>query len=168
MKHYTPDIPKLRIYFSADKEYSHDIYAVKKTVRDAARATLYYEKFDADTELSVMFCTNDTIRKMNKEHREKDSATDVLSFPMYTREEIEAVIPEEDTVVLGDVVLSLERAREQAYELGHGFLREVAFLTIHSVLHLLGYDHELSEEEDARQCARQKEILEAMELDETL
>ena len=168
MKHYTPDIPKLKIYFSADEEYSRDIYAVKKTVRDAARATLYYEKFDADTELSVMLCTNNTIRELNRTHREKDSATDVLSFPMYTREEIEGVIPEEDTVALGDVVLSLERAREQAKELGHGFLREVAFLTIHSVLHLLGYDHELSEEEDARQCERQKEILEAMDLDETL
>ena len=168
MKHYTPDIPKLKIYFSADEEYSRDIYAVKKTVRDAARATLYYEKFDADTELSVMLCTNNTIRELNRTHREKDSATDVLSFPMYTREEIEGVIPEEDVVALGDVVLSLERAREQAKELGHGFLREVAFLTIHSVLHLLGYDHELSEEEDARQCERQKEILEAMDLDETL
>ena len=168
MKHYTPDIPKLKIYFSADEEYSRDIYAVKKTVRDAARATLYYEKFDADTELSVMLCTNNTIRELNRTHREKDSATDVLSFPMYTREEIEGVIPEEDMVALGDVVLSLERAREQAKELGHGFLREVAFLTIHSVLHLLGYDHELSEEEDARQCERQKEILEAMDLDETL
>ena len=168
MKHYTPDIPKLKIYFSADEEYSRDIYAVKKTVRDAARATLYYEKFDADTELSVMLCTNNTIRELNRTHREKDSATDVLSFPMYTREEIEGVIPEEDTVALGDVVLSLERAREQAKELGHGFLREVAFLTIHSVLHLLGYYHELSEEEDARQCERQKEILEAMDLDETL
>ena len=70
--------------------------------------------------------------------------------------------------MLGDVVLSLERAAEQAEELGHGFLREIAFLTIHSVLHLLGYDHELSPEEDERQCARQREILDAMAPDENL
>ena len=169
MKHYTPDIPKLRIYFSADNEYTLNVYQVKRIVREAIRATLYYERFDADTELSVTFCTNESIRKLNLAHREKDAATDVLSFPMYTREEIAEVIPEEDDpVMLGDIVLSLERAREQAEELGHGFLREVAFLTIHSTLHLLGYDHELSPEEEEKQCARQREILTAMELDETL
>lgn len=169
MKHYTPDIPKLRIYFSADNEYTLNVYHVKRIVREAIRATLYYERFDADTELSVTFCTNESIRKLNLAHREKDAATDVLSFPMYTREEIAEVIPEEDDpVMLGDIVLSLERAREQADELGHGFLREVAFLTIHSTLHLLGYDHELSPEEEEKQCARQREILTAMALDETV
>lgn len=169
MKHYTPDIPKLRIYFSADEEYTQNMYAVKKIVREAIRATLYAERFDADVEVSVTFCTNESIRKLNLMHREKDSATDVLSFPMYTAEEIAEVIPEEeDTLTLGDIVLSVERAKEQAEELGHGFLREVAFLTIHSVLHLLGYDHELSSEEEEKQCARQREILEAMDLDETL
>ena len=169
MRHYTPDIPKLRIYFSADHEYTQNVYQIKRIVREAIRATLYYERFDADTELSVTFCTSEHIRELNLAHREKDAATDVLSFPMYTAEEIADVIPEEDDVVmLGDIVLSLERAREQAQELGHGFLREVAFLTIHSTLHLLGYDHELSPEEDERQCARQKEILEAMALDDTL
>ena len=169
MKHYTPDIPKLKIYFSADPEYSQNVYSVKKIVRDAVRATLYAEMFDADTEISVSFRTNESIRKLNLAYREKDSATDVLSFPMYTKEEIEEVIPEEDDVLmLGDIVLSLERAKEQAEELGHGFLREVAFLTIHSTLHLLGYDHELSPEEEERQCTRQREILEDMDLDETV
>ena len=169
MKHYTPNIPKLIIYFSADEKYCKEMYAVKKIVREAVRATLYAEKFDADTEISVSFRTNESIRKLNLAYREKDSATDVLSFPMYTKEEIEEVIPEEDDVLmLGDIVLSLERAKEQAEELGHGFLREVAFLTIHSTLHLLGYDHELSPEEEEKQCARQREILEEMDLDETV
>lgn len=167
MKHYTPDIPKLRICFSADEKYTRNAYAIKRIVREAVRATLYYEKFDADAEISVSFVTNESIRKLNLEYREKDSATDVLSFPMYTKEEIAEIVPEEeDTVVLGDIVLSLERAEEQAEELGHGFLREVAFLTIHSVLHLLGYDHELSPEEDEIQCAKQREILEAMAPDD--
>ena len=169
MKHYTPNVPKLTIYFSADPEYSKNVYAVKKIVREAVRATLYAEKFDADTEVSVSFRTNQSIQKLNLAYREKDSATDVLSFPMYTKEEIEEVIPEEDDVLmLGDIVLSLERAKEQAQELGHGFLREVAFLTIHSTLHLLGYDHEISPEEEERQCARQREILDDMDLDESI
>ncbi len=167
MKHYTPDIPKLTIYFSADKEQEGGFYALKKTVREAIRATLYHEKFDLDTELSVTFCTNDYIRRLNREYREKDSATDVLSFPMYAREEIEELVPEEgECVALGDIVLSLERAEEQAKELGHGFLREVAFLTVHSTLHLLGYDHELSPEEDERQCARQREIIETLDFED--
>ncbi len=169
MKHYTPDIPKLRIYFSADEKYTKNMYAVKRTVREAVRATLYSEKFDADAEVSVSFVTNESIRALNLAHREKDSATDVLSFPICTREELEQIIPEEDdTVILGDIVLSLARAEEQAEELGHGFLREVAFLTIHSTLHLLGYDHELSPEEEERQCQRQREILEVMAPDESL
>lgn len=166
MKHYTPDIPKLTIYFSADEKYCKDCYLLKKTVREAVRATLYHEKFDFDTEVSVSFRTNESIRKLNAQYREKDTPTDVLSFPMYTREEIEECIPEEeDVLTLGDIVLSIERAEEQAKELGHGLLREVAFLTVHSVLHLLGYDHELSPEEDERQCARQREIMETLDVE---
>ena len=82
---------------------------------------------------------------------------------MYTKEELEDVDGEEDEAVpLGDIVISLERAKEQAKELGNTFLREIAFLTVHSVLHLLGYDHELSPEEDEKQCARQKMIVESI------
>jgi len=166
MKHYTPDIPKLRIYFSADQNYDRSFYKLKKTVREAIRATLYHEAFDFDTEVSVLFCSNDYIKELNKEYRDKDSATDVLSFPMYTREEIAEFIPDEDEVAIGDIVLSMERAKEQAEELGHSFLREVAFLTIHSTLHLLGYDHELSPEEDEKQCARQREIIETLDFED--
>ena len=166
MKHYTPDIPKLTIYFSADEPYKQNCYKLKKTVREAVRATLYHEKFDFDTEVSVSFRTNASIQKLNATYREKDAPTDVLSFPMYTREEIESCIPEEeDVLTLGDIVLSVERAAEQAKELGHSLLREVAFLTVHSVLHLLGYDHELSPEEDERQCARQREIMESLDFE---
>ena len=166
MKHYTPDIPKLKIYFSADEKYCQNCYQMKKTVREAVRATLYHEKFDFDTELSVSFRTNESIKRLNAEYREKDVPTDVLSFPMYTREEIEACIPEEeDVLTLGDIVLSVERAEEQARELGHSLLREIAFLTVHSVLHLLGYDHELSPEEDELQCARQREIMETLDVE---
>ena len=163
MKHYTPDIPKLHIYFSADKEYNQSFYEIKKQIREAIRAALYYEGVDYDVELSVKLCSNDYIRELNRTYREKDAPTDVLSFPMYTKEELEDIGEEEDeTVPLGDIVISLERAEEQAKELGNTFLREIAFLTVHSVLHLLGYDHELSPEEDEKQCARQKMIVESI------
>ncbi len=163
MKHYTPKIPKLRIYFSADKEYDQSFYEIKKQIREAIRAALFYENVDFDVELSVKLCSNDYIRELNRTYREKDAPTDVLSFPMYTKEELEDVDGEEDeTVPLGDIVISLERAKEQAKELGNTFLREIAFLTVHSVLHLLGYDHELSPEEDEKQCARQKMIVESI------
>ena len=65
MNHYTPDIPKLRIYFSADKEYDQGFYEIKKQIREAIRATLYYEEIDFDTELSVMLCSNDYIKELN-------------------------------------------------------------------------------------------------------
>ena len=163
MKRYTPKIPKLRIYFSADKEYDQSFYEIKKQIREAIRAALFYENVDFDVELSVKLCSNDYIRELNRTYREKDAPTDVLSFPMYTKEELEDVDGEEDeTVPLGDIVISLERAKEQAKELGNTFLREIAFLTVHSVLHLLGYDHELSPEEDEKQCARQKMIVESI------
>ena len=163
MRHYTPDIPKLIIYFSADKKYNAGFYEIKKQIREAVRATLYYEKVDFDAEISVMLCSNDYIKELNRSFREKDTPTDVLSFPMYEKDELDAILGEEgESIPLGDVVISLERAKEQAEELGNSFLREIAFLTVHSILHLLGYDHELSPEEDERQCARQREIMESM------
>ena len=164
MKHYTPGIPKLRIYFSADKEYTQNVYAIKRTVRDAVRATLYHERFDADAEISVTFCTNESIRALNREHREKDASTDVLSFPIAEDGDLEEAFDGEK-LCLGDIVLSLERAREQANEFGHPFEREVAFLCVHSTLHLLGYDHETGEEDEADMRARQREIMKIMGLE---
>ena len=82
---------------------------------------------------------------------------------MYEREELIG-LSEDEPVLLGDIVISAERAGEQAAELGHGFLREVAFLAIHSVLHLLGYDHERSAEEDEEQCRLQREIIQTIEI----
>ena len=89
-----------------------------------------------------------------------DKPTDVLSFPMYDGE-----FPYDECehgCAIGDIVISLEKAEEQANELGHDLIREVAFLAIHSTLHLLGYDHERSPEDDEEQCRRQREILESL------
>ena len=138
-------------------------YRLKSTVRQAVRATLAHLEFEAPAEVSVTFTDNSYIHALNKEHRGVDKHTDVLSFPMWEREELEELSWDEP-VTLGDIVISLERAREQADEVGNTFLREVAFLAIHSTLHLLGYDHERSPEEDELQCSLQREIIQTIDV----
>ena len=97
---------------------------------------------------------NAAIREMNKEYRDKDAATDVLSFPMYEAEE---EIADEEEILFGDIVISLERAQEQCEEYGHSLEREVMYLLVHGLLHLAGYDH--MEEEDKKQMRTQEEKL---------
>ena len=142
---------------------------IRMLIRRACVAVLKLEEFHENAEVEVSFVDDEQIRQLNRDFRNIDSSTDVLSFPMYDFEgEDEPPLNPDGSVTLGDIVISVERAAEQAEELGHGFLREVAFLTIHSVLHLLGYDHELSSEEEEKQCERQREILEILAPDETL
>lgn len=124
---------------------------------------LEYEECDFDAQISVTITDNENIRRINKEFRNKDAVTDVLSFPMLEFDE-EGNAEDEfdfdgDEVVLGDIVISAERAAEQAKEFGHSFKREIAFLTAHSMLHLLGYDHERGKEEEEIMFAKQEEIL---------
>ena len=136
-------------------------YKLKMLVRKAILATLDYEGVDVDCEVSVTFTDNEGIHAINKEFRNIDRPTDVLSFPQVNYDEGEELMEGD---MLGDIVLSLERAREQAAEFGHSFERECAFLCAHSTLHLLGYDHELSDEDDADMRRRQSEIMEKMGL----
>ena len=98
---------------------------------------------------------------LNKEYRGVDRPTDVLSFPLYEDGNFDPVECSMGAA-LGDIVISIPRAKEQATELGNSFIREVAFLTIHSTLHLLGYDHERSSKDDEIQCKKQREIIEKM------
>ena len=112
----------------------------------------------------MTFCDNEYIKKINAEFRDKDAATDVLSFPMYDFEAEENMrLNPDGSVSLGDIVISLERAAEQAKEIGNSFEREVAFLVIHSTLHLLGYDHERSADDEEAQCLAQREIVESLQ-----
>ena len=128
----------LQIYFENVQESERVTYALKMLVRRAILATLEYEGKDGHSEVSVTFTDNEGIRAINREYRQIDAPTDVLSFPLF--EEAEG------TRMLGDIVLSLEKCRAQSEEFGHSFERECAFLTVHSTLHLLGYDHVNSEE----------------------
>ena len=151
---------KLKIYFENDQDKEPIRYSMKILLRRAIEATLAYEGVSADREVSVTFCDNEKIRVLNKRFRQIDRATDVLSFPLFENGD---GIPELDRM-LGDIVLSLERAREQAEEFGHSFEREVAFLTVHSVLHLLGYDHETSQADELDMRRRQSEIMDKLGL----
>ena len=129
------------ITFTATKYFDESSYYLKRVVREAVKATLDFESFPYDAEVSVTFCDNEYIRGLNNQFRGIDRHTDVLSFPMYEDgdfDEIECV----GGAVLGDIVISIERAKEQAKEIVNTFHHDIAFLTVHSVLHLLGYDHE--------------------------
>ena len=127
---------------------------MRELVRCAVKASLDYMDFPSKSEISVMFVDNEKIRELNAEHRGIDRATDVLSFPMFEYDEEGEIIEEyldfspEGEMLLGDIVISLERAFEQAQEYGHSFEREIGFLTVHSMLHLFGYDHMCPEDEE--------------------
>ena len=155
----------LRIYFDNHQEKIALTYRLKMLVREAIEATLDYEQYGNPCEVSVTFVDNAEIHELNKKFRNVDRPTDVLSFPLFDYEgESEEPPVDEMLGMLGDIVLSLEQVGVQAEEYGHSFEREVAFLTVHSMLHLLGYDHETSEEDDADMRARQTEIVESLGL----
>ena len=146
----------LHIYFENMQDKHRVTYALKMLVRSAIEATLAFESVIADCEVSVTFADNEGIRAINREYREIDAPTDVLSFPLFEESA--------GKKQLGDIVLSLERCAAQAEEFGHSFERECAFLTVHSTLHLLGYDHVNSEEEEKDMRKRQTAIVEKMGL----
>ena len=137
-----------------------------RLIRLAAKAA--YARFDYpfDGQVTVTITDNEGIRAYNKEFRQIDSATDVLSFPLndfyrsVPGEEMgELMDPISRCVPLGDMIISVERAKEQAAEYGHGLARECAYLTVHSMLHLLGYDHVDEGEEKAAMREKEEEIL---------
>ena len=137
---------------------------LEDTIKNVCEKVLEYEKCDFDAEISITLTDNENIRELNREHRGIDKETDVLSFPMVDFDE-DGTSSDTDFdwsgefLMLGDIVISLERAEFQAEEFGHSFIREIAFLTAHSMLHLLGYDHEESHEDDEIMCQKQEEIL---------
>ena len=150
-----------KVYITNEQDKTVVNFSLRGLIRRAISAALKFEKFGSAAELSVTLTDNEGIRQMNAQYRNIDRATDVLSFPLYEAGEIPQ---DEEAVCLGDIVISLERANEQAIEYGHSFKREVAFLCVHSVLHLLGYDHELGIEEEKDMFARQEKILTKMKL----
>ena len=147
----------LTVDFKDEQEKYEIRVAMKAIVRKAIFNTLVYEGVDNDIEVSVTFTDNEQIKELNSNYRNKNAATDVLSFPMF--DDLNDA-SEMNVIPLGDIVISLERAAAQALHLCHSLYHEVAFLTVHSTLHLLGYDHESSQEDEDDMFRRQKEIME--------
>lgn len=117
------------------------------------------EGVESGSELSVTFVTNERIQEINREYRDKDRPTDVISFAMEEMGEGEIELIGGDMPrVLGDIIISVAKTKEQAEEYGHSFMRELGFLSVHGFLHLLGYDH-LTEEDEKQMFTRQKELL---------
>jgi probable rRNA maturation factor len=124
-------------------------------LKDVIEKCLVVEGRDLNYEISLSFVTNEEIKNLNKEYRNVDAVTDVLSFPM-----------EEDSngfyiPMLGDIVISTDRAFQQSKEYGHSFSREISYLTAHSMFHLMGYDHE-TEEEKKIMRAKEKEVMRSL------
>ena len=130
-------------------------------IRAAVEATLIFEDFERPAEVSVSIVGKDEIRQLNKDHRNIDKETDVLSFPMYDGE-YEAHDLSSGRLNLGDIVVCADVCAKQTRQIGQSVSEEMAFLCIHSTLHLLGYDHETSEEDEEDMFARQRVIKEYM------
>lgn len=146
---------KVTYYITNEQEKIEFLPEYEELIKKAVEGTLAYEGIDRSCEISVTFTDNESIRELNREYRDIDRETDVLSFPMGDMDELDG----DGDVVLGDVVISLEKAKEQAKEYGHSLEREISFLCVHSCLHLLGYDHETGEEDEKEMFGKQEEIL---------
>jgi probable rRNA maturation factor len=120
-----------------------------------------YEKLEGEIELSITFVEEKRIQEINKEYREKDAPTDVISFALNDEVDGEVeLVMEGMPNALGDIIISVDHISRQAEEYGHSFDRELGFLAVHGFLHLLGYDH-MSEEDEKAMFSRQEEILSA-------
>ncbi|MBQ0139939.1 MAG: rRNA maturation RNase YbeY [Kurthia sp.] len=134
-----------------------DMQLVETLLQHAATV----EQIEEGTELSITFVTNEAIHAINKEYRHKDAPTDVISFALEELGEGEtAIIAEGMPRILGDVIISIDRTREQAADFGHSFERELGFLAVHGFLHVLGYDH-MEPEDEKIMFGKQDEILES-------
>jgi probable rRNA maturation factor len=145
-----------------NNEQSHyDIEPFRDLITRAFLEVLAREGADPDVEVSLTFVDDEQIRVLNREYRAKDTATDVLSFPQDDEDGFMSIpgMPQ----VLGDIVISLPRAEEQAETFGHSLEREVVYLAVHGLLHLLGFDHE-DEEGRAEMRAREEAVMEAIGL----
>ncbi|WP_088809007.1 MULTISPECIES: rRNA maturation RNase YbeY [Listeria] len=131
-------------------------------IRDILNFSVDYLKLEGMIEMSVTLTDNPRIQEINREYRGKDQPTDVISFALEElgEDEMEIMSEEELPRNIGDIIISIERAKEQADEYGHTFDRELGFLAVHGLLHLLGYDH-IEPEDEKEMFGLQKEMLDA-------
>lgn len=151
-------MPKVKVYVRNNQKDVKVPTGIRLLIRKCCQAVLKSEGFDKDAEVSVSFVSNADIRALNKMYRNKDRVTDVLSFPLSDDGKYD-INNETGMCLLGDVVISLQTAMSQAELYGHSLEREVGFLTVHSMLHLLGYDHEKSPLDETIMKEKQEFIL---------
>ncbi len=152
------NMEKIRVIISNRQKQVKIPTGLRMLIRRCCHAVLQLEGFEDSAEISVSFVDNEQIREMNRQYRDKDSATDVLSFPMGENGQYD-LNHETGAKILGDVVISMPRAVEQAEAYGHSLEREVGYLTAHSVLHLLGYDHERGGLERVRMREKEEQVM---------
>ena len=142
---------------------------ILENVKRAIKLCLEMEGFTYDGEVNVYFVDNERIRQINQQQREKDEPTDVLSFPMldmiegqYELDDLDKNL-ETGALILGDIVVSVEKAVEQSEKYDHSLLREIVFLIVHGLFHLLGYDHQ-DKAQEYKMFKKQDDVLKKMEI----
>lgn len=152
---------KLKVYIDNRQKAVKIPSGLRLLVRRCCNASLVAENFEGSAEVNVTFVDDEQIRELNKQYRNIDASTDVLSFPMGDNKKFD-INPDTGAYVLGDIVISLEHAAAQAEKYGHSLQHEVAFLTVHSMLHILGYDHVNGGVEAMRMYEREAKIMSAL------
>lgn len=146
----------------------------EKLAEDVISYTIEHEKFPYEAEVNLTLTDNEGIHEINRMYRQIDAPTDVLSFPMLSYQKAgdfsalendyeDNFNPDTGEIMLGDIIISVDRVRTQAADYGHSERREYAFLIVHSMLHLFGYDH-MTEEDASQMEAKQQQILDAMQI----
>ncbi len=131
---------KIRVVIENKQKVVKIPTGIRMLIRRCCNAVLVLEGFEGNAEVDVSIVSDEQIRAINAEHRKLDMSTDVLSFPLGENGQYD-IDPATGAKLLGDIVLSIEHAEKQARDFGHSLQREVGYLTVHSMLHLLGYDH---------------------------
>lgn len=149
---------KIRVIIRNDQKTVKIPTGIRMIVRRSCIAVLNMENFAETADINVLFVDNAQMKEINKKHRNIDKPTDVLSFPLGKDGKYD-INPEDGAYMLGDIVISMEKAYEQANTYGHSLQREVAFLTTHAVLHLLGYDHEVDGIDKVRMREKEEQIM---------
>lgn len=154
---------KLRVITTDSQNVMKIPTGVRMLIRRCCNAVLTYENFEGPAEISVTIVDDETIRALNLKHRGIDKSTDVLSFPM-GENGVYDINHDTGAKILGDIIISIEHAYDQAEKYGHSLQREIGFLTVHSLLHLLGYDHENGGLEAVRMREKEEAVLTQMGL----
>ena len=149
---------KVKVVITNDQKTVKIPKGMRLLIRRCCTAVLVMEEFPQDAEISVTIVDNEKIKELNKKYRDIDSETDVLSFPL-GENGVYDINHDTGEAELGDIVLSLEKAQEQAEHYGHSVDREVGYLTVHSMLHLLGYNHEEGGMELVRMREKEEKVL---------